>query len=482
MLKNQKKSLIVCSILSAFLAYLPVVNAQVEEVGSAIYSSFILVFGILQAIVSALLDSLEGNAVLSKGLIAILMGIIFYSELKEVKVFKNKSAATGIISFLVSISIAYWLPEKLTENIFSATNPFIGFIFCCLILLIARGDSNWSVFGRIIAYLGLAISFTGLLGSISGTVPVTIVSGFVVASVVAFFYNIFKLKGGTGGAGGRLFGPGSWKFWTKERHPWEATKDIFKGSDRDKGNVPAGAGGGPDITNIPVIPALNNEQEALGRSKQANETGQELVGDEIKNTERIRVELEGLPAAINRMQEQYTKGEPVDKIEVILKPAQTWQGQNKRFNDNYSKISNYLTQIHSYLFKNGQEIDNLLNAVKTLSPENQKKINDLKGVRRNEHSKLIELGNTQKKDYERILDYSNIFTKLLIQTRENINKDKYDDARKNAVEAIKINRSIEQLLAEIGMVLQSLKKIDEAIINSDTEIREIIGIANKKGI
>lgn len=471
--KSVKKSLIVIySILSAFLTYIPLVSAQTTtDIFGPMYQSLTLVFGIIQDIVKALLDSLQGNAILAKGLLAIIMGIIFYSELKEVKVFKNKSGAAGLISFLVSISIAYWLPETLTKNIFSATNPFIGFILCCFILLLSKGDSNWSTFGKIISYLGLMISFGGLMQNISGTIPVTIVGGFMVASLVALIHSIGKLKGGGGKGGGAASSAFNW--WRKRK---TKNKRWYKpwtwGREEDTTIPGAGHGeGGLNITDTRVNQLIDKMEEALQRSQQANRSGQNLVSDAIRNAERIEVEIKNLPAVINHLQEQYARGEPVDKININY--AQNWVEQNRRFNDNYSKISNYLSQIHSYLFKNGQEIDNILNAVKTISPENQKRINDLKEARRKEHSKLIELGNTQENDYKKIMDYGNMLSKLLQQTKENINNNKYDDARKNAEEAIKVNGSIEQVLADIGMVLKKLEEIDVTIKNTDIEIRRI---------
>jgi len=348
--KSVKKSLIVIySILSAFLAYIPVVSAQgVTDIFAPMNQSLTLVFGIVQDIVKALLDSLQGNPVLAKGLLVIIMGIIFYSELKEVKALKNKSGAAGLISFLASISIAYWLPDTLTKNIFSATNPFIGFIFCCFILLLSKGDSNWSTFGKIISYLGLMISFAGLLSSISGSVPRIIVSGFTVASLVALIHSIGKLKGGTsggdsGGGGGKKW----YKPWT-----WGGGNPPNGNNPPDRGgnkpnppgggrNQPGGEGGtvggqgGPSGGNGGNQP--NRETSGLGGGNAPSKISQQDKDNHIRLLDRIIIDL-------NKLEKN-----PIARLNTNVGKENANMDQRSLALEACQEIITYVNQIEKYL-------------------------------------------------------------------------------------------------------------------------------------
>src|SRR3990167_11093045 len=108
MLNNQKKSLIVGSILSTFLTYLPRVNAQTEEVVGAVGDALGLALGLIGGIFDVLLSNIKDNPILVKGMVIIFFGIFFYSELKELKPFKEKSGLAGLLSVIISIIIAYW--------------------------------------------------------------------------------------------------------------------------------------------------------------------------------------------------------------------------------------------------------------------------------------------------------------------------------------------------------------------------------------
>lgn len=254
MRKHIKKSLIVLySIISAFLTYIPTANAQTQEVVNAVGSSIGLALSLIGGIFTVLLSNVTGNMMLAKALIVIFFGIFFYSELKELKPFKNKSGLAGFLAVIISLIVAYWLPDDVIKGIFSGTSPFIGFVIASFILLIARGDSGWSRFARGIAFLALTMAFSLVIGSVPGTIMKTVIAGFVVASLIACGYNFLKIKsgsfeegeiGGIAGGLGKKAGKGLWG-WIKNRWNKPSKRESKEPPAESSGtNPPAGGTGG----------------------------------------------------------------------------------------------------------------------------------------------------------------------------------------------------------------------------------------------
>ena len=113
MLNNQKKSLIVGSILSTFLTYLPRVNAQTEEVVGAVGDALGLALGLIGGIFDVLLSNIKDNPILVKGMVIIFFGIFFANSIIFSPNFAMRSSRSyfffGISSLSILLEIRNWI-------------------------------------------------------------------------------------------------------------------------------------------------------------------------------------------------------------------------------------------------------------------------------------------------------------------------------------------------------------------------------------
>lgn len=198
MYKLVKKSLIVIySLLSTLLAYIPIVNAQTEEVVKPVVDALKLGLGLIADIMAGILDAFKGNSLYAKAFIAIFMGTFFYYALRETPVFKGKSGLAGMFAFAIGIITAYAVPDSFTEKVFSSQSPFFVPIICAFLLLIFHSDSRLSHTVRGIIYLALTVLFSTFVLEFTGLIQL-ILSGFTIIWLVLSFYNFVKIGSGIG--------------------------------------------------------------------------------------------------------------------------------------------------------------------------------------------------------------------------------------------------------------------------------------------
>lgn len=185
-----KKSILPIIVLIS----LPIVYAQ-DQLTSLFSETIGLLFDIVGGITATIRYSLSSSPLYGKLFISIFMGIFFYSSLKEMDVFKKNTKLAGFIAVLIALITAFGLPDQVTMLLFSENTPFIGFVLCGFILLIAQSDSNWSYAARGIAFFALMISFSLIITLFPNWAQV-IIAGFVVASLIAAIYNFTQLRTG----------------------------------------------------------------------------------------------------------------------------------------------------------------------------------------------------------------------------------------------------------------------------------------------
>ena len=185
-----KKSMLPIIVLIS----LPIVYAQ-NDLTSLFSETIGLLFGIVGGVTTMVRYTLSSSPIYGKLFISVFMGIFFYSSLKEMDVFKKNTKLAGFIAVLIALITAFGLPDQVTMLLFSENTPFIGFVLCGFILLIAQSDSNWSYAARGIAFFALMISFSLIITLFPNWAQI-IIAGFVVASLVAAVYNFIQLRTG----------------------------------------------------------------------------------------------------------------------------------------------------------------------------------------------------------------------------------------------------------------------------------------------
>ena len=183
-----KKSLILLSIVSS----IPVVYAQ-EEISGVFGETIQLFLSLIEDIFTTVLDALKSDPIYGKMFIAAFMGIFFYSELKQLDVFKKNIKLAGFVAVLISLIVAFGFPESVIGLLFSETTPFIGFVIAGFILLVAGDRGNWSHTARGIAFIALMMSFGAIINLFPAWAQV-IIAGFVIASLVSAVYSFTRIK------------------------------------------------------------------------------------------------------------------------------------------------------------------------------------------------------------------------------------------------------------------------------------------------
>jgi len=176
------------------LISLPVVYAQ-NELTDVFSETIGLLFEIAGSIFTTILDALRDSPIYGKIFISAFIGIFFYSSLKEMEVFKKNAKLAGFITVLIALITAFGIPDSVTALLFSETTPFIGFVICGFILLIAQSDSNWSYAARGIAFFALMIAFAMIITIFPEWAQI-IIAGLVIASLIAAIYNFTQLRTG----------------------------------------------------------------------------------------------------------------------------------------------------------------------------------------------------------------------------------------------------------------------------------------------
>lgn len=287
-----KKSMIVSSVLSS----VPLVNAQTEEVVSAVGGALGMAFGLIGGIIQVILDLFQKSPLYAKIFIAVFMGIFFYNVLKTIPALKDNSKAAGMIAVAISLITALAIPDAITSNVFSTKSPFIVFIICAFLLIIFRHESRVARAIKGIAYTALMVEFAVLAVKFEGTIQL-IISGFVVLTLILMIYNFMKIGSGVGPTGGGL-----WDFLTKERHVMphvrKALPTLFGPKKTTNQTTTTTPGNQPPANqpkvpgNQPVKPQVNPQQVQQAVNKVQNQAKTVAV-----NTQNLLKLVQQLKAA-----------------------------------------------------------------------------------------------------------------------------------------------------------------------------------------
>lgn len=183
-----KKSLILLGIISS----IPIVYAQ-GDIASVFGETIQLFFTLIGGIFTTILDALKSSPIYGKIFITAFIGIFFYTELKQMDVFKKNVKLAGFVAVLIALIVAFGFPDSVIGLLFSETTPFIGFVIAAFILLVAGNRGNWSHAARGIAFIVLMIAF----GSIINLFPTwaqVIIAGLIIASLISAIYSFTRLK------------------------------------------------------------------------------------------------------------------------------------------------------------------------------------------------------------------------------------------------------------------------------------------------
>lgn len=240
MFKASKKSvLVIYSILSTFLTYIPMAYAQSAyqdlqttfgSVGEILYN---IIFGLATGIDwvnKALGDSVAGPIIV-RVVIGVIIAMVLYLGTSKVSVFKGNEKSAKVISVLIAILSASLMPGDIVTGV---QKNLLLFIIPTLILILARGKSKLAHAARGACFLALGFAIMGIkvpagpLGMIVNLLSAV----FILTGAYDFFikglFTGAKLPeaGNLGENLGRInTSPGRfWKGWKKGSKPEDETQ------------------------------------------------------------------------------------------------------------------------------------------------------------------------------------------------------------------------------------------------------------------
>ncbi|MBU0962823.1 MAG: hypothetical protein KKD48_02875, partial [Nanoarchaeota archaeon] len=205
--KSVKKSMMVIySILSTFLAYIPMVNAQqysdIAQTFGEVANILIEILKGLTAFLKPLLPLFSDNPVLGRLVLGILIAIVLYMGVSNVEFIKkqqNSQKFAKAISIIIAIIATIGIPDTVITGIFGSPESngwqFWLFVIAAIILLLTKGESRMGMAFRGLSFLIIGLGLMGIRNSVSNSnlfyTFVTFAGVFFV--LAALYYFLYKV-------------------------------------------------------------------------------------------------------------------------------------------------------------------------------------------------------------------------------------------------------------------------------------------------
>ena len=408
--KSVKKSMMVIySILSTFLAYIPMVNAQqysdIAQTFGEVANILIEILKGLTAFLKPLLPLFSDNPVLGRLVLGILIAIVLYMGVSNVEFIKkqqNSQKFAKAISIIIAIIATIGIPNTVITGIFGSPESngwqFWLFVIAAIILLLTKGESRMGMAFRGLSFLIIGLGLMGIRNSVSNSnlfyTFVTFAGVFFV--LAALYYFLYKVWTGISKDFSGV-GEGASNWFGRRRKPkTEKLITPIKGkvideAEKEKGNIKT-------IEKI-EMGELNNLEDIIKNLKVLREFiskngvteqsyGQignlyaRLSSELQKHKENFNIIGMGLNKSINLATDQFKAMNLARLYDQLTKQVipindpryQTIKKISANFISKASEINRILTEtiriINGYESNNRKKLSNLITNINKLSKEN----------------------------------------------------------------------------------------------------------------